>query len=411
MSHIESRALLDTSENNTIAASAQKTLLGVAAFLGCVALSAAAVATDRAMYDHGTALYAPVGQSIATVRPTTMARSVPMPITGSVQQQASVVMAASQEPTNAVPSGNGFALEGSHAAGWMFAPMAVLMAGLTAMVAMIRLSQRQASVVQKVATYQPRRWLMTSTAGLSQDELKKMVGYKSVDDHVRSGMVVGLGTGSTAAFAVERVGQKVASGELTDIICIPTSERTKEQAESLGIPLCTLNEKSHIDVSIDGADEVDPDWNLVKGGGGALLREKMVEIVSDKFICIVDESKLCPGLGPGFPLPVEITPFCHEHTMRVVAGLPAIAPYLKEAVLRMGSSSSNKPDGDNIAVTDNGNYIVDLHFKEMIKDAPAAAAQLKNTVGVVDHGLFIGMATEVIVAGSEGVYVMEKGQQ
>jgi len=247
-------------------------------------------------------------------------------------------------------------------------------------------------------------------AGLSQDELKKLVGYKAVDDHVRSGMVVGLGTGSTAYFAVERVGQRIKSGELKDIVCIPTSVRTREQAEQLGIPLCTLNEKSHLDVSIDGADEVDPDWNLVKGGGGALLREKMVEIVSDKFICIVDESKLCKGLGPGFPLPVEITPFCHEHTLRVVSQLPAIAPYLKEAVLRMGSSSTFKRDGDNIAITDNGNYIVDLYFKEVLKDAPAAAAQLKNTVGVVEHGLFIGMATEVIVAGKDGVYVLPKRQ-
>eukprot|EP00668_Euglena_longa_P018031 GGOE01022536.1.p1 GENE.GGOE01022536.1~~GGOE01022536.1.p1 ORF type:complete len:238 (+),score=76.57 GGOE01022536.1:150-863(+) len=237
-------------------------------------------------------------------------------------------------------------------------------------------------------------------------------------------MVVGLGTGSTAAFAVERVGQKLKAGELRDIICIPTSERTREQAESLGIPLCTLNEKSHIDVAIDGADEVDPDWNLMKGGGGALLREKMVEIVSDKFVCIVDESKLCRGLGPGvqplppntphhttgFPLPVEITPFCHEHTMRVVAALPAIKPFLKEAVLRMGSSATNKRDGDNIAITDNGNYIVDLHFKETLKDAPAAAAQLKGTVGVVDHGLFISMASEVIVAGKEGVFVLPRRQ-
>jgi hypothetical protein len=134
---------------------------------------------------------------------------------------------------------------------------------------------------------------------MSQDELKKMVGYKSVDDYVRSGMVVGLGTGSTAYFAVERVGQKLKSGELKDIICIPTSERTKEQALSLGIPLCTLNEKSKLDVAIDGADEVDPNLALVKGGGGALLREKMVEIMSEKFICIVDESKLTKGLGPG----------------------------------------------------------------------------------------------------------------
>jgi len=243
------------------------------------------------------------------------------------------------------------------------------------------------------------------TAALSQDELKKMVGYKAVDDYVKSGMVVGLGTGSTAYFAVERLGQLLASGELKDIVAIPTSVRTKEQAESLNIPLVTLDTHSKLDVAIDGADEVDPDLNLVKGGGGALLREKMVEVCAEKFIVIVDESKLCDGLGPGFPLPVEITPFCHEHTLRTIAALPSCAGC--DAVLRMGSSSSNKPDGDEIAITDNGNYIVDLHFTEAIKDAPKMAAELKNTVGVVDHGLFCGMTTAVIIAGKDGISVKE----
>lgn len=128
----------------------------------------------------------------------------------------------------------------------------------------------------------------------SQDELKKEVGYKSVDDYVKSGMVVGLGTGSTAYFAVERLGQKLASGELKDIVAIPTSVRTKEQAESLKIPLVTLDTHSKLDVAIDGADEVDPDLNLVKGGGGALLREKMVEVCADKFI-VIGEIFLCEG--------------------------------------------------------------------------------------------------------------------
>jgi len=204
-----------------------------------------------------------------------------------------------------------------------------------------------------------------------------------VDDYVRSGMVVGLGTGSTAAFAVERVGQKLKSGELKDLICVPTSERTREQAESWGIPLVTLNELpgARLDVSIDGADDVDPDLCLVKGGGGALLREKMVEVVSDKFICIVDESKLHKALGPAFALPVEITPFCHEHTIRLISKLPSVAGC--KAVLRMGSIANNKCDGDSIAVTDNGNYIVDLFFTSNIKDASAAAAELKATCGVV----------------------------
>ena len=215
-------------------------------------------------------------------------------------------------------------------------------------------------------------------------------------------MKVGLGTGSTAAFAVERLGQLLKDGSLTDIVAVPTSVRTKEQAESLGIPLTTLDEFSRLDVAIDGADEVDPDLNLVKGGGGALLREKMVEIVADKFIVIVDDSKLCDALGPGFPIPVEITPFCHEHTTRVIAALPALKGKCTP-VLRMGTSSSNVPDGDDPAVTDNGNYIVDLQFDAPLADATAAAAQLKATCGVVDHGIFIGMTTACIIAGKDGI--------
>ena len=169
-----------------------------------------------------------------------------------------------------------------------------------------------------IPTVSASRSAVNMATALSQDELKKMVGYKAVDDYVTSGMVVGLGTGSTAYFAVERLGMLLKDGTLKDIVAIPTSVRTKEQAEELGIPLVTLDTHSKLDVAIDGADEVDPAFNLVKGGGGALLREKMVEVCAEKFICIVDESKLCDGLGPGFPLPVEITQFCWEHTMRKV---------------------------------------------------------------------------------------------
>eukprot|EP00667_Euglena_gracilis_P015049 EG_transcript_15619 len=359
-----------------------------AATLCCLSVSATTLLCDRHLGSSGTALYGS----------TTVQRHVSVPMASLQQSSVREPVAVTENVALAEQAEDFAAGQTNHS---MLPPVALLTASLSAVALLFKAVQARPSPPS-------RHWAMANTGGLSQDELKKLVGYKAVDDHVRSGMVVGLGTGSTAAFAVERVGQKLKAGELKNIICIPTSERTREQAEALGIPLCTLNEKSHIDVSIDGADEVDPDWNLVKGGGGALLREKMVEIVSDKFICIVDESKLCKGLGPGFPLPVEITPFCHEHTMRVVAALPAIKPYLKEAVLRMGSSSTNKRDGDNIAVTDNGNYIVDLHFKETLKDAPAAAAQLKSTVGVVDHGLFIGMATEVIVAGKEGVYVLPR---
>ena len=281
-------------------------------------------------------------------------------------------------------------------------PAALLASSVSLRATPLRAANRR--VASKSAV---RSAVVAPRAMASQDELKQMTGYKSVDDHVESGMVVGLGTGSTAYFAVERLGQKLKSGELKDIIAIPTSERTREQAESLGIPLCTLNEKSVLDVAIDGADEVDPNLALVKGGGGALLREKMVEVLAKKFVVIVDDSKLCKGLGPGFPLPVEITPFCHMHTLRTIAALPSVAGC--EAVLRMGSSSTNKPDGDEIAVTDNGNYIVDLHFKEPIKDVNKAAEELKNTVGVVDHGLFVDMSYQVIIAGKDGIRVAGTG--
>lgn len=242
---------------------------------------------------------------------------------------------------------------------------------------------------------------------MSQDELKKQVGYKAVDDYVTSGMVIGLGTGSTAYYAVERVGQKLKSGELKDIIAIPTSIRTKEQAESLNIPLTTLDTHSQLDVAIDGADEVDPELNLTKGGGGALFREKIVEVCAKKFIVIVDESKIVKGLGPGFPIPVEIVPFCHEHTMRSIANLPSCQKNKCEPVLRMGSSTNNKNDGDEIAISDNGNYLVDLHFQEMITDPVQMGKELKNVVGVVEHGLFCKMATAVIIAGSDGIKVLE----
>jgi len=243
----------------------------------------------------------------------------------------------------------------------------------------------------------------------SQEELKKQVGYKAVDDYVQSDMVIGLGTGSTAYYAVERVGQKLKSGELKNITAIPTSKRTKEQAEGLGIPLATLDTHSSLDVAIDGADAVDPDLNLVKGGGGAHFREKIVEATAKTFVVIVDESKLCSGLGPSFPVPVEIVPFCHEYTRRKLEALPALAGC--KAVLRLGSAANNKVDGTEPAVTDNGNYIVDLHFTEPIKDAAAAARELKGTTGVVEHGFFIDMASAVVIAGKDGISVKNKALQ
>lgn len=239
---------------------------------------------------------------------------------------------------------------------------------------------------------------VAAMAQLSQDELKKQAAWKAVE-YVKSGMVVGLGTGSTAAFAVDRIGELLKSGELKDIVGVPTSIRTFEQAQSLGIPLATLDEQPKLDVAIDGADEVDPNLDVVKGRGGALLREKMVEMASAKFVCIVDDSKLVEGLGGSkLAMPVEIVQFCHKYTLQRLQNLPEVAGC--EAKLRM--------DGDKPYVTDNSNYIVDLYFETPIKDAQAASSAILALEGVVDHGLFLDMVDVCIIAGSNGVEVKER---
>ena len=145
---------------------------------------------------------------------------------------------------------------------------------------------------------------------------KRAAAYAAAD-LVEDGMTIGLGSGSTFLFVLERLSERIREDGLA-VRGAPTSTATAEAATAKGIPLVSLDEVTRLDLAIDGADEVDPDLNLVKGGGGALLREKMVEVCAKKFIVIVDESKLCDGLGPGFPLPVEITQFCWEHTMRKV---------------------------------------------------------------------------------------------
>jgi ribose 5-phosphate isomerase A len=226
----------------------------------------------------------------------------------------------------------------------------------------------------------------------SVEKLKRLAAKHAVD-MVQSGMIVGLGHGSTTKHAVDILGERVQSGALQDIVGVPTSEYTTAQARALGIPLATLVEQPVLDLAIDGADEVDPDLNLIKGLGGALLREKIVESAARRFAVIVDESKLVERLGSRGPLPVEVTQFVWEAHLRWLESLGCRAELRREA--------NGAP-----FVTDNGNYIIHCTFPEGISDPVALGRTLIEHPGILEHGLFLGMATEVVVAGADGVRLM-----
>ncbi|KAI5424127.1 putative ribose-5-phosphate isomerase 3 [Lathyrus oleraceus] len=259
-----------------------------------------------------------------------------------------------------------------------------------------RLNLRTPTSLKLRTHYSP---LSVKAITLTQDDLKKLAADKAVE-YVKSGMVLGLGTGSTAAFVVSKLGDLLKSGELTNIIGVPTSKRTEEQARSLGIPLSVLDDNPRLDLAIDGADEVDPYLNLVKGRGGALLREKLVEAASDKFVVVVDDTKLVSGLGgSGLAMPVEVVQFCWKYNLIRLQNL-----FKEEGVdAKLRVDESGKP-----YVTDNTNYIVDLYFKTPIRDANAAGTEISALEGVVEHGLFLNMATSVIIAGKTGVEVKDK---
>uniref|UniRef100_A0A2P2PJR2 ribose-5-phosphate isomerase n=1 Tax=Rhizophora mucronata TaxID=61149 RepID=A0A2P2PJR2_RHIMU len=239
---------------------------------------------------------------------------------------------------------------------------------------------------------------------LTQDELKKIAAYKAVD-FVESGMVVGLGTGSTAKHAVDRIADLIRQGKLNNIVGIPTSKKTHQQALSLGIPLSDLDAHPTVDIAIDGADEVDPDLNLVKGRGGSLLREKMIESATGKFVVIVDETKLVPYVGAnGDAVPVEVVPFCWKFTQDRLQKLFDYAG----CVAKLRTTGGGRDEAGEPFVTDNGNYIVDLFFKDDIGDLKAAGDAILRLAGVVEHGMFLDMATTVIVAGELGVTIKNK---
>ena len=227
----------------------------------------------------------------------------------------------------------------------------------------------------------------------AQDQAKRNAAEHACR-YVEDGMTVGLGTGSTADFAVRHLGERVAKG--LRIRGVPTSHRTEELARKVGIPLAPLDEVEHVDVTIDGADEVDPELDLIKGLGGALLREKVVASITRKQVIVVDPSKMVHALGTKSPLPVEVLPF----------GATVVARRLKER----GLDPRLRTKEGKVFVTDNGNHVLDVHFPHGIDDPRAMERELNNTPGVVENGLFLGLTWKVVIGEPDGV-VREKDRR
>ena len=231
-------------------------------------------------------------------------------------------------------------------------------------------------------------------APMTPDALKHAAAAKAIE-LVEPGMRLGLGTGSTARHFVDLLGAKVKAG--LDVVCVPTSEATRIQAESLHIPLTTLDETPELDLTVDGADELDDDLQLIKGGGGALLREKIVAMASDRLVIIADLSKRVAMLG-AFPLPVEIVRFGHLATRDWVEACADEAGCAGRIALRQAT-------GGTPFLTDGGNYILDCNFGR-ITDAELLHELLKSVPGVVETGLFLGIADTAFVADQNGVTVL-----
>ncbi|PYT08558.1 MAG: ribose 5-phosphate isomerase A [Acidobacteria bacterium] len=223
-----------------------------------------------------------------------------------------------------------------------------------------------------------------------QDKAKELAAQRALEV-VQSGQVIGLGTGSTAKFAIQGLGRLVREG--LSIKGVPTSIATERMARELGIPLVDLNEAGVIDITLDGADEVDPDFNMIKGGGGALTREKLVAQASKKRIMLVDESKLVAVLGQSRPLPVEVLPFAWTLSARMLSDLHCVPTLRKQ--------------GEKAFVTDNGNYVLDCEFGP-IEDAAALERNIKLLPGVIECGLFIGIANTLIIGFDDRVEVRER---
>lgn len=226
------------------------------------------------------------------------------------------------------------------------------------------------------------------------DEFKRAAAAKALEE-VRPGMLLGLGSGSTAWHFVDLLGARVAAG--LEVNCVPTSERTAAQARDLGIPLTTLDECPELDLTVAGADEIGPDLVLIKGGGGALLREKIVAAASARMVVIADAGKLVAEFG-AFPLPIEVNPF----------GLGATRSAVEKVVAAFGGTEVHlrQGTGGEQFVTDGGHYILDALFGRISQPEKLAGA-LADIPGVVEHGLFIGLCRRAYVAGEQGVAVID----
>lgn len=227
---------------------------------------------------------------------------------------------------------------------------------------------------------------------MTANELKQLAGEKAAE-LVQSGMVVGLGTGSTASFFVQALGRLLANGRLSHLLGIPTSDATAQLALSCGIPLTTLEEHPIIDLAVDGADEIDPQLNLIKGLGGALLREKIVESNAQRLVIIADHSKWVSQLGErGTPVPVEVVPMAKRPIQTHLESLGA------KVVWRM--------EGERPFLTDEGNFILDCYFGRIAHPHELAQA-IRAKSGVVEHGLFLGMASQAILATPQGISIVQ----
>jgi ribose 5-phosphate isomerase A len=231
---------------------------------------------------------------------------------------------------------------------------------------------------------------------MDSDSWKRLAAARALE-FVKPGMKLGLGTGSTAARFVELLGERVAAG--LDVVGVPTSEATHALAERYGVPLTTLDEHPELDLTIDGADEIDAELRLIKGGGGALLREKIVAMASERMIVIADRTKLVGRLGT-FPVPVEIVQFGARATLRMVeAATMDIGCIGRIGLRKMAGGGAN-------FISDGGNFIIDCAF-DSILDPEELGDVLEMIPGVIEHGLFIGIADTAILAGPNGVEIIE----